>query len=551
MNTKRLGTKITLWFAGMMVVLILLLCAVIGTYTSKKTQAEIGNELASTSVVISTQLDQFMWSRSHELEILLAMKQIRSGQNYEEAEQLLNQLKTSFPAFSWIGLIDNHGQVQAATGGILRGKNISLRPVFSEGIKGNFIGDVHDAVLLAKALPCDTGEPMRFVDISKPVLNSEGKTIGVLASHLNWNWADKSIIDITNSLSAKKDIVTYVISKNDHRVLLGPKEEIGLTLKLASLEKAMTQNNFWLLETWPDGKRYLSGFASSQGYEDYPGLGWIILVRQPVNTAYASIMETQFFIIGWGLLFTIICMLLIWLLSQKITTPLNELSLAASRLRQGELVPIHKYTRFQELEILEETLSDLFQNLNSTKTALNKMETMASTDILTKLPNRAALNYYLKKYATFPPDSSSTLTIFYIDLDNFKTINDTYGHQTGDLIIKETGTRLKSCIREGEMVARLGGDEFVMILHTRKGEEVSVATLVAARIIKLINEPFLPDKFKLHIGCSLGCAIWPKDGVTIEEVVANADKALYVSKMEGKNRLSFYKDYTGSTCTLE
>lgn len=349
MNTKRLGTKITLWFAGMMIVLILLFCAVIGYYTSKKTQAEIGKDLTSTAVIISSRLDQFMWSRSHELEILLAMEPIRSGQNPAEAEKLLNQLKVSFPAFSWIGLLDNHGQVQAATDGILRGQNISMRPVFSEGIKGNFIGDVHEAVLLAAAMPCETGEPMRFVDISKPVRDSQGKTIGILASHLNWNWADTAIVDITNFLPAKKDIVTYVISKDDHRVLLGPKEEIGKALNLDSLTKATTQDTAWLLETWPDGKKYLSGFACSQGYRDYPGLGWIILVRQPVETAYASIMETQFFIVGWGLLFTVICMFLIWLLSQKITTPLNELSLAASKLKQGEHIPIHKYTSFQEL----------------------------------------------------------------------------------------------------------------------------------------------------------------------------------------------------------
>lgn len=178
------------------------------------------------------------------------------------------------------------------------------------------------------------------------------------------------------------------------------------------------------------------------------------------------------------------------------------------------------------------------------------MEAKASTDTLTNLPNRAALYDYLQGQMQLTASASTTLTLFYIDLDNFKNVNDTYGHQTGDIIIQETGARLKSCIREGEMVARLGGDEFIMVLHTRAGEETQVATLVGARIIKLINEPFLPDKFKLHLGCSLGCAIWPKDGSTIEEILANADKALYVSKIEGKNRLNFYKDYTGTTCSL-
>lgn len=540
MNTKRLGTKIAMWFAGMMVILILLLCAVIGFYTSKKTRQAIGNNLASTAVVISTRLDQFMWSRSHELEILLAMDKIRSGQDYSDTERLLNQLKSSFPAFSWIGLLDTQGNVRAATGGILCGQNIAARPVFSAGIRGNFIGDVHEAVLLARALPNPTGEPLRFVDISKPIFNNDGRVVGVLASHLNWNWADNAVNSITDSLPDKENIATYVISKKDKQVLLGPVKDIGLHLNLQSLES--TADKGWILETWPDGQQYLTGFTTSHGYEDYPGLGWIVLVRQPVKTAYASIMETQLFIIGWGFLFTILCTLLIWLLAKKITTPLNQLSLAASKLRQGERIPIRKYTGFQEVEMLEETLSDLFQNLNSTKTALDRMETKASTDMLTTLPNRAALKDYLTRISTTYKDSDLTLTIFYIDLDNFKTVNDTYGHQAGDTILKETAARLKSCIRTNEIVARLGGDEFVMVLHTRRGKEVETAQVVAARIFNLFQQPIVINEGAINSGCSIGCAIWPQDGLTVKDVLAKADTALYVAKTSGKNRLSIYQE---------
>ena len=540
MNTKRLGTKIAMWFAGMMVILILLLCAVIGFYTSKKTRQAIGNNLASTAVVISTRLDQFMWSRSHELEILLAMDKIRSGQDYSDTERLLNQLKSSFPAFSWIGLLDTQGNVRAATGGILCGQNIAARPVFSAGIRGNFIGDVHEAVLLARALPNPTGEPLRFVDISKPIFNNDGRVVGVLASHLNWNWADNAVNSITDSLPDKENIATYVISKKDKQVLLGPTKDIGLHLNLQSLES--TADKGWILETWPDGQQYLTGFTTSHGYEDYPGLGWIVLVRQPVKTAYASIMETQLFIIGWGFLFTILCTLLIWLLAKKITTPLNQLSLAASKLRQGERIPIRKYTGFQEVEMLEETLSDLFQNLNSTKTALDRMETKASTDMLTTLPNRAALKDYLTRISTTYKDSDLTLTIFYIDLDNFKTVNDTYGHQAGDTILKETAARLKSCIRTNEIVARLGGDEFVMVLHTRRGKEVETAQVVAARIFNLFQQPIVINESAINSGCSIGCAIWPQDGLTVKDVLAKADTALYVAKTSGKNRLSIYQE---------
>lgn len=134
---------------------------------------------------------------------------------------LLNQLQDSFPTFSWVGFMNLKGNVLASTDGILRGENLSERPVYQEGIKGKFIGDVHDAVLLAKLLPNPTGEPLQFVDISFPLKYKNGEIAGVLAAHLSWAWAkevEKSVLEPLKH--EEKDIEMFIVSQKENTVLL-------------------------------------------------------------------------------------------------------------------------------------------------------------------------------------------------------------------------------------------------------------------------------------------------------------------------------------------
>ena len=188
----KLRTYVAAIFAVVIIGLTSVLSFTISKQSSEKVKNEIGDSLSTIAYQMADKLDFFMWSRSGEIDVLSQLKDIKNPEDLQTVQKLLNQLQDSFPAFSWVGLTDVNGKVLVATNKVLEGVDISNRPVYQEGIQGHFIGDVHEAVLLAKVLPNPSGEPLQFVDISKAVVGDNGQMIGVLAAHLSWEWSRES-----------------------------------------------------------------------------------------------------------------------------------------------------------------------------------------------------------------------------------------------------------------------------------------------------------------------------------------------------------------------
>jgi hypothetical protein len=346
-----LQTRFTIAFAVIIILLTSLLSYAIGIKSGDEVRNEIGNSLAETAYQMADKLDHYMWSRSGEIAILKELETLRERKNIKSVQALLDSLKTNFPSFSWIGFTDPSGVVIAATDGILIGTDISSRPVYQEGMKGQFIGDVHEAVLLAKLLPNPSGEPIKFVDISTAVYDEAGNITGVLAAHLSWEWAKEVEQSIIKPLKNRREIELFVVSASDNTILLGPKEMIGQQLYMESIEEARRGENHWALETWEDGKEYLTGFVYAGGYLNYPGLGWTILVRQPVNIAYSSVKDLQNFILLLGFVFTLCFAVIAWFITGKAVKPLKDITAAANLLRAGEMVEIPQHKGIRDIEI--------------------------------------------------------------------------------------------------------------------------------------------------------------------------------------------------------
>ena len=166
----------------------------------------------------------------------------------------------------------------------------------------------------------------------------------------------------------------------------------------------------------------------------------------------------------------------------------------------------------------------------------NKMQLVARTDVVTGLLNRAGLNHALIEQAMcIAPEQK--LALFWIDLDRFKEINDTLGHQTGDRLLAEVGARLMSDAPEGACVGRFGGDEFIIACPAGKRAEIED---LAQRLLDDISRPFRIDDDRLIIGCSIGIAVLPDDGADLDTVMQSADLALYDAKVKGRQRASFF-----------
>ncbi|CAM4420830.1 sensor domain-containing diguanylate cyclase [Paenibacillus typhae] len=532
------------FFSGAFAVIIILLTALliwmIGSESTKSVEKSIGGSLAGEANRMAEKLDHFMWSRSGEVQVLSKLAAFQEPYDKAEISGLLNELKSSLPVFTWVGFLDSDGNVLSSTDNILSGQNISQRPVFQEGMKGLFIGDVHDAVLLSKLLPNPGGEPLQFVDVSVPIYNKQGQTTGVLAAHLSWEWSREVERSIVDPLKERMNgVEVLVISRKDDTILLGPDNLIGTKFSDKVLQKVRAGQNSWMVEREGGDDAYLTGYAYGDGYLNYPGLGWSVIIRQPAEIAFASVHQLERFIILSGLAAAVVFGVIGWFLAGWISRPLNAISKAADLLSSGACVDIPTSARITDVAVLSASMQNLVDNLTKTESKLSYMSDMAMHDSLTGLPNRAALDEFMAHAVSKTKQNQTTLSILYLDLDGFKRVNDTYGHGTGDVLLQQVAGRLLESTRDHEIVARLGGDEFVVILHTSAGKPMQESEIVATRIINKINLPFLIGGESLHVGCSVGAAVWYPDAGEPAEAMRLADEALYISKRSGKNRITF------------
>ena len=164
---------------------------------------------------------------------------------------------------------------------------------------------------------------------------------------------------------------------------------------------------------------------------------------------------------------------------------------------------------------------------------------LASYDSLTGLPNRLLFKEKLEASIARASKFKKQIGLLFLDLDGFKLINDSLGHSAGDSLLIEVAERLKNAVHEGGTVSRLGGDEFTLVLNDITCAED--ASTVAQRVITCLAEPFSFGERKVHVGASIGITVFPEDGTTAENLIKNADTAMYAAKNQGKNRYHYFK----------
>jgi len=194
----------------------------------------------------------------------------------------------------------------------------------------------------------------------------------------------------------------------------------------------------------------------------------------------------------------------------------------------------------------------VMRNITERKKSEEQIRTLAFYDTLTQLPNRRLLDDRLSRAMIASKRSNRYGALMFLDLDNFKPLNDKYGHGTGDLLLIEVAQRITQCVRGTDTVARFGGDEFVVMLDglsTDRNGSISEAEIVAEKIRRSIAEPFMLSVHKEGRGdvsiehrcsTSIGVALFIGDGVSSDDLLKRADMAMYRAKDKGRNRMHFF-----------
>jgi diguanylate cyclase (GGDEF)-like protein/PAS domain S-box-containing protein len=207
------------------------------------------------------------------------------------------------------------------------------------------------------------------------------------------------------------------------------------------------------------------------------------------------------------------------------------------RARDGRVIPVEVYRHYLRAgtsELIVAGARDISERLR----AEEMLKHQANHDALTGLPNRNLLGDRIAQGIAHAQRGRCVLATVFLDLDNFKLVNDTLGHRAGDQLLRTIGDRLRQCVREGDTVARLGGDEFVVLLNDQPSKES--VTHAVHRIVAAIGAPLTVDGHEIISSCSVGISLYPSDGVDGETLLKHADTAMYDAKADGRGVFRFF-----------
>ncbi len=230
-------------------------------------------------------------------------------------------------------------------------------------------------------------------------------------------------------------------------------------------------------------------------------------------------------------------------LSETIVPIINEITenqdkvvLGTMNLQDGRVYEY--YSQPYTLENKSKARVWSFRDITNRAFLEKELQHKATHDILTGLPNRVLLQEKIKNSMRLSDENKNKFGILFLDIDRFKLINDSLSHEAGDEVLRQVSNRFQEIIRKADTLARLGGDEFVIILNDVKTEQD--LRVFANKLLAILKDPFIVQGHELFITTSIGIGLYPNDGNNIDELLRNADNAMYLSKKLGANQFNFY-----------
>lgn len=542
--------RLALWFGTLTLASVLGVGLYLGRIATQDLARSSGEALHATARSATDLLASNLRERALEIDLLRRSPLFRMGVlDGDLMRGALDMRKDVHIEYAWIGVTSPEGQVLQATGGMLVGEKVDQREWFREARTRLFVGDVHEAVLLAKRLPNKhVDQPLRFIDFAAPILDSEGQLRGVLGAHTHWHWVTETVEAVAVDRAAGPGTEVLIADRSGN--VLYPFRLAGQT-RLP--EGADSETRYERL-AWADGTEYLSSTVRLPALAG-ADLGWRIVVRQPLKEALAPVRAMRRQLALLGLVATLLCGLFAYRLAARFSRPLELLAQAARsierrdgepRYPEGDTLEVAQLNRsFQsmtasllererELSRLNASLENQVEERTQALHRANReLESLAVRDPLTGLYNRRRFDERLQEYAAMCRQSGRRFALMIIDADHFKRVNDTYGHQTGDAVLRHLAGLIAGCVRSTDFVARFGGEEFVVLLPEPSDREEG--RLVAEKVRLAVGHAPFPGVG--HLTVSIGLAFCHGGGEPLATILERADKALYQAKQEGRDRV--------------
>ena len=546
-------THIAFLFGALGAALAIVICLLWGEFLKLRLQQHAAASLHVVAHNAAVLLQQDLKQQSRRTQVLAKSEELwEQGLGSRGVSQMLHRLQQINPHNVWIGVTDVNGIVLNDSGNLLRGVSVAQRPWFKEALKGPFISDVHPAKLLASLLPVSNfGEPLRLVDFSAPIHAPDGKLMGVLGIHGNWNWARDAVEQLLQG-TARDNQQSIFIFDQQGEMIYAPN---GAMSAFAAMGQGVPEGLDPLdrkpqVLKWQDRRTpFLTSAVRLPAPSDENDLGWLIVARQPVETAYADANRVLWFAIAYALLGGVLAAGVAWYVSNHVSNDLEELATAASNIQgQGPEAHIPLLHSNREIYKLSNALLGMTEKLMQSNAHMQEqvrlrtqelqdlnaeLHRQANTDALTQLLNRRGFEAQARLAFARARRTTQPLSSIALDIDFFKRINDQFGHETGDLVLAQLGSVLLQRMRETDIVARIGGEEFIVLLPDTGLEATQ---RVAQSLIEAIAGMQFPAIGAITISAGIS-TLHPNPADGLHEMLKRSDDALYAAKRTGRNRV--------------
>ncbi len=479
-------------------------------YNYHQEKAQQTNSLISTARLLAATMDKDLSSVESGLRVLATSRLLQQNNYsgfYDQAQEALRELNANAITLSDASgqqLIDTrrpYGESLPLYDNPLQAQHIfdTGRPVISDF----YLGSLNSEPLISIGVPVRRGDVIAY-QVSATLLSDRLSNL-LAQQKLPQDW----IIAIYDSSG------TIVARSHDNSRFIGKKGAPGVLKRLAEINEGSVET------------KTLEGISVISAFSRSPVSHWAVAMGIPAASFTRDLWISLWWLVLGLTVLLVASLSLARMISGSIAKSIHALTEPALALGAGEIVKV------PPLGLIE--ADEVGRALIIASEILASAQHDAQHDVLTGLANRALFSLFTQQQLKVSKRINGNLAVLYIDLDGFKAVNDTYGHEIGDALLKAVAARIQISIRECDLAARMGGDEFAVIL-IQPGKEGPA--FVAAKLVESLSIPFPIGSLSLNISASIGVALFPETATSSDALMRFADEAMYQAKKAGKRRFS-------------